>query len=187
MKACEQASGLTIYEHGLAVANRYRDLYEMLTSKRHHSSYEWHLEEKDYELLKLLSAKALSPKEARVYHIYHDCGKPSTMRLDEQGRKHFPGHAEASAKLFMQARPEDELTARLIAKDMLCHTTKPAAAGHLLQDPDFPTLMLTAWAELHANASALFGGFLADSFKIKRKQLSKLLKAYFQKEELHHK
>lgn len=72
------------------------------------------------------------------------------------------------------------MTARLIAKDMLCHTTKAADAGALLQDQDFPTLMLTAWAELHANASLLFGGYESDSFKIKRKALSKLLNRYSQ-------
>lgn len=174
MKACEQANGLTIYEHGLAVANRYRDLSVILSLYAVPGSYEWHIPDDAFMQLRKLQKLALSPQQARLYHVFHDCGKPSVLMTDEAGRRHFPNHAEASAKLFALALPEDSATARLINKDMLCHTTKPAAASELLQDADFPTLMLTAWAELHANASALFGGFESDSFKIKRKQLTKL-------------
>ena len=178
MKACEQAPGLSVYDHGLAVANRYRDLYVILGSCAAPSSYEWHIPDDAFSQLRELHKLALTPQQARIYHVFHDCGKPSTLTIDEQGRRHFPGHAEASARLFAEAAPEDELTARLISKDMLCHVTKAADSDFLLQDPDFPTLMLTAWAELHANASALFGGFESDSFKIKRKQLMKLNKRY---------
>ena len=175
MKGCEQASGMTIYDHGLAVANRYRDLYTILSLYAVPGSYEWHIPDDVSLQLRELCKLALTPQQVRIYHIFHDSGKPSTLTIDEQGRRHFPGHAEASAKLFTEAAPTDELSARLISKDMLCHTTKAADSDSLLQDPDFPTLMLTAWAELHANASALFGGFESDSFKIKRKQLTKLV------------
>lgn len=177
MKACEQASGLTIYQHGLAVANRYRDLHKLLSTGS--SAYAWHIEPDDMLILAKLLPAALSPKEARMYHIFHDCGKPSCLQVDADGKRRFPGHAEASAALFRKALPGDELSARLIEKDMLCHTTKPAQAQELLADPDFSTLLLTAWSELHANAEALFGGFQADSFKIKRKQLSKLGQKFF--------
>jgi hypothetical protein len=176
MKACEQAPSLSVYDHGLAVANRYRDLYNILASYAVPGSYEWHIPDESFLALRKLQKLALSPKEIRIYHVFHDCSKPSVLEVDEAGRRHFPNHAEASAKLFTLAAPDDELTPRLISKDMLCHVTKPADAKTLLQDQDFPTLILTAWAELHANASALFGGFDADSFKIKRKQLIKLTK-----------
>lgn len=176
MKACEQAPGFSVYEHGLAVANRYRDLYDLLSTGK--SAYEWHIPPEALETLRKLQPLALTPKQARLYHIYHDCGKPSVLELGEDGKRRFPGHAEASQRLYAEAMPEDELTARLIGKDMLCHTTRPADAASLIADPDFPTLMLTAWAELHANASVLFGGFEADSFKIKRKQLMRLLKIW---------
>lgn len=178
MKGCEQASGLSVYDHGLAVANRYRDLYDILASYAVSGSYEWHIPDDSFLALKKLQKLALTPQQARIYHVFHDCAKPSVLHIDEQGRRHFPGHAEASMKLFAKAAPADELSARLISKDMLCHTTKAADASTLLADPDFPTLMLTAWAELHANASVLFGGFDSDSFKIKRKQLMKINKRY---------
>lgn len=174
MKGCEQAPGLSVYDHGLAVANRYRELYNLLALYAVPGAYEWHIPDDAFTRLRELRKLALTPQEARIYHVFHDCGKPSTLQVDEQGRRHFPGHAAASARLFAEAAPTDKLTARLISKDMLCHVTKPADSDSLLQDPDFPTLMLTAWAELHANASALFGGFESESFKIKRKQLMRL-------------
>lgn len=178
MKSCEQAPGLSVYDHGLAVANRYRDLYNILALYAVPGSYEWHIPDESFLALRKLQKLALTPKETRIYHVFHDCSKPSVLEVDEAGRRHFPGHADASAKLFALAAPEDLISARLISKDMLCHVTKPAVAQTLLQDQDFPTLILTAWAELHANASALFGGFEAESFKIKRKQLIKLNKRY---------
>ena len=175
MKACDQAPGFTVYDHGLAVANRYRALWDHLSGIK--TAYEWHIPEDAMEYLQALKASALSPANARLYHVFHDCGKPSTLQVID-GVRRFPGHAEASARLFAEACPGDSLTARLISKDMLCHTTKPAQAAGLISDPDFPTLMLTAWSELHANASVLFGGFDSDSFKIKRKQLTKLLNRF---------
>lgn len=171
---------MTIYDHGLAVANRYRELYTILGLYAVPGSYEWHIPDDAALALRELRKTALTPQQARIYHVFHDCGKPSTLMIDEQGRRHFPGHAEASARLFAEAAPEDHVSARLISKDMLCHITKAADCDDLIRDQDFPTLMLTAWAELHANASALFGGFEADSFKIKRKALCKLLKRYSQ-------
>lgn len=157
------------------MANRYRGLWDYFNGV--HTAYEWHIPDKALEPLRRLQREALSPAKARLYHVFHDCGKPSTLQVID-GVSRFPGHVEASARLFAEACPEDTLTARLIAKDMLCHTTKPAAANDLVADFDFPTLLLTAWAELHANASVLFGGFEADSFKIKRKQLIKLNKLH---------
>ena len=106
---------------------------------------------------------------------------------DENGKPHFPNHAEASTHVYASFDPDDQQTIDLIGKDMLCHTVKPAQAESLLLDKDFSTLMLTAWAELHANASALFGGFESDSFKIKCKQLLKLCKRYSAEIDNYHK
>jgi hypothetical protein len=173
MKGTEQAKNWTIYEHGLSVANRYRDLYERLEHDQHHT-YSWAYSKETKAHLKKIRPLALPPKEVRTYHIYHDCGKPSCLVIDDQGRRHFPGHAERSAELFAAAFPEDERTVRLIRKDMLCHTVKGEAINGLIKDLDCPTLLLTAWAELHSNAEHIFGGFESDSFKIKRKQLEKI-------------
>lgn len=174
MKACEQARGLSIYQHGLDVANRYRDLHAILQLYAVKGHYEWSIPDQAYSQLQDISKHALSPKGARTYHIFHDCGKPRCLTIDETGRRHFPDHAKHSTEVYRQLFPEDHQTARLIEKDMLCHTLKGDDAEAFASDPYAPTLILTAWAELHANAEALFGGYETDSFKIKRKQLVKM-------------
>lgn len=174
MKACEQAPGYSIYQHGLDVANRYRALYEHVCGEP--TAYRWEIDAETCQALTALRKRALTPKEARLYHVYHDCGKPFTLTVDADGKRHFPGHAEASARLYREAFPGDEASARLIELDMLCHTARGEEAERLLELPEAPTLILSAWAELHANAEVLFGGFEADSFKIKRKRLVKLTK-----------
>jgi hypothetical protein len=174
MKACEQARGLSIYQHGLDVANRYRDLHTILQLYAVKGHYEWSIPDQAYSQLRDISKHALSPKEARTYHIFHDCGKPSCLEIDEAGRRHFPDHAKHSTEIYRQVFPDDTQTADLISKDMLCHTLKGTEADEFAKDPQAPTLILTVWSELHANAEALFGGFNTDSFKIKRKALQKV-------------
>lgn len=171
MKACEQAPGLSIYQHGLDVANWYRGLHELFNGEQ--SAYKFSFDETDIAKLKQLLPYAMTPKEARMYQVYHDCGKPYCIEFDEQGRRHFPNHAELSYETFNK-HFDDKRTADLIRHDMLCHTARGEELEALLELPDAPTLLLTAWAELHANASALFGGYDSDSFKIKRKKLRKL-------------
>lgn len=173
MKSCEQAHGLSIYQHGLDVANRYRDLSSFLQLAVK-GNYEWSIPEASIIQLHLIAKHALDPKEARTYHVFHDCGKPSCIEIDENGRRHFPDHAKKSTEIYCQLFPEDTRIAKLISKDMLCHTLKGDEAEEFAKDLLAPTLILTAWSELHANAEALFGGFNTDSFKIKRKALTKI-------------
>lgn len=177
MKDCEQASGLSIYQHGLDVANRYRDLYSMLSNGP--SAYNWNIPDKTFLQLKDIQKKALDPKEARVYHVFHDCGKPKCKTIDENGKQHFPDHAKESARIFKEIFPEDEQSYNLILHDMDCHTLKGEEALEFSKNPLAPTLILTAWAELHSNAEKLFGGFDSVSFKIKSKQLIKMTKLIY--------
>lgn len=172
MKACEQAKGLSVYQHGIDVANRYRDIYQALHGAP--SMYKWAIPDDSFELLSEIAKQALTPKEARTYQVLHDCGKPFCLEIDELGRRHFPDHARISAELYGRLFPDDPQTLGLISKDMLCHTLRGEAADEFARDPQAPTLIITAWAELHANAEALFGGFTSDSFKIKRKALEKI-------------
>lgn len=174
MKACEQAKGLSIYQHGLDVANRYRDLYSCLQMYAVKGHYEWAIPDQTFIQLRQIAKHALSPKDARTYHIFHDCGKPACLEIDADGRRHFPDHAKRSTEIYQQLFPEDQQTADLIAKDMLCHTLRGTDADAFASDPQAQTLIITAWSELHANAEALFGGFETDSFKIKRKSLLKI-------------
>ena len=174
MKSCEQAKGLSIYQHGLDVANRYRDFHTNLQMYGVEGHYKWDIPDASYLQLRVIAKHALSPKIARIYHIFHDCGKPSCLTIDSDGRRHFPDHAKHSTEIYKQLFPEDTQTIDLISKDMLCHTLKSTDAADFAKDPQASTLILTAWSELHANAEALFGGFNTDSFKIKRKGLIKM-------------
>jgi len=150
------------------VAARYKDLYIG------GGMYRWSFPEITEFQLNDLRRYAQDPEMIRAYHIYHDCGKPYTLVIDEQGRRHFPDHAKISTKIFRELFPADKLNALLIEQDMLCHTLKGEAAESFALTEDAPTLVLTAWAELHSNAEHLFGGLESESFKIKRKGLSKL-------------
>lgn len=107
-----------------------------------------------------------------TYHVYHDCGKPYCLTIDDEGKQHFPDHARVSASIW-RVNGGDEGVARLIQHDMDMHILKPSDAGDYKHLDLAPALLLTALSELHANA-AMFGGLESTSFKIKFKSLNKV-------------
>lgn len=153
-------------EHGLSVWKYTEKLIKSDTSDM--ILPQWYIEHKD----KLL--ENLHPIETvKEYNIYHDCGKHLCLTIDENGKRHYPNHAEVSKKAWLDAGG-DELTGRLIGLDMIFHTeTFDQIIERNLDIKDICTLMLTSLAELHANGE-MFGGFQSDSFKIKFKKLTKL-------------
>jgi len=171
MTYCEQAPGYSIYKHGTDVADRYADLWATLKGN---GRMEWSFKPDILEKLKSIQEKAIRPDAAHDYHVFHDCGKPYCLQVDEDGRRHFPGHAQISSSTWASLYPEDHTTIELMRLDMWCHTAKAEDREHIAKHPLGPTLILTAYAELHANAAVLFGGFDTDSFKIKRKCLDKI-------------
>ena len=126
------------------------------------------------------------PRLIKLYNIYHDCGKPFCLYEDEQGR-HFPNHAQVSKETWDRYFDEP-IVSKLIGADMHLHTCK---AADLFIDGftrhDYFTLLVTAFAEIHANAE-MFGGIESTSFKIKWKKLNqrgkKLIK-HFKEEDQH--
>jgi len=171
MQSCRQTPTQTIYEHGLSVADYYRDLRDHLEHKTP-LKYEWRLPSwiNDPWLL-----DNQHPREIMYdYHLYHDCGKPYCRTIDENGRQHFPDHAEVSAKIW-ESLGGDPLIGDLIRNDMRLHTAKQndlMAILYYIGSETLASLLLTALAEIHSNA-ALFGGIESDSFKIKWKRLEK--------------
>lgn len=168
MEACFQTVGLNMIQHGESVNAEYAKLIDDLDAG------------KSYPELQLLWDQkwewAKSATTLRNYHVYHDCGKHISLTIDEDGRRHYPDHAAHSKKQYEIIFPNDTFSARLIGKDMLIHTLKgDALRGFLACDPDAFNLLLTAFAEIHANAQ-MFGGFDSDSFKIKKKHLLKATK-----------
>lgn len=163
MSACSQSKGQTILEHGEAVAARYKDLIG-------EQKLEWRLP--DWFDLNYLLPLCPSAEIMEQYHIYHDCGKPFCLTIDDEGRQHFPDHARVSAAIW-RAYGGSEQIAELIARDMDMHILKPAQAAEYGRLDLAPALLLTALSELHANAE-MFGGIESTSFKIKFKALNKL-------------
>lgn len=162
MQSCEQAPGLNMLKHGQLVHQKYKDL---ITSSGH---------DKPDKFIDKIRNKLPPPEVLKAYHIYHDCGKHLCLEVDEQGRRHFPNHAEWSSKQFAYIFPDDTFSAVLIAKDMDFHTKRGEELCALCKSPFAPILLLTAFAEINANAS-MFGGQQSDSYKIKFKRLMKAI------------
>jgi hypothetical protein len=114
------------------------------------------------------------PSEAILerYAVNHDCGKHLVEVTDGEGR-HFPDHANASADYWLEHYPKDTHVALLMRNDMFIHTcTAEELDTSVLSHDVLCTLLLTALAEVHANA-AMFGGMDSQSFKIKWKQVNR--------------
>jgi hypothetical protein len=108
----------------------------------------------------------------KKYNIFHDCGKPYCHIIDEDGRSHFPNHAEVSASVW-NSTFNDPVVGKLISLDMLLHTaTAEEILAENLDIKDSLTLLVTALAELHSNAE-MFGGINSTSFKIKWKTIDR--------------
>lgn len=106
------------------------------------------------------------------YLRMHDCGKAFCMTLGDNGKPHYPDHAQVSARVWLKAGGL-AIVAELMAKDMLVHTISAADCESFAADPLAPVLLIAALAEIHANAVPIFGGFDSDSFKIKFKQIER--------------
>lgn len=115
------------------------------------------------------------------YLTMHDCGKPSALVVDPDGRRHFPDHAAVSTRVYLEqvtgggqlAPTQDELAiAALIGSDMDAHLLKADGIPAFVATGLAPGQLLAALAEVTSNA-AMFGGVDSTSFKIKWKHLDK--------------
>lgn len=169
MSNCEQSSGQSVLDHGISVQAWYNELIKYMTNG--HSDKVWKFPEWIHDHRELLLKHALPEDVTSLYQVYHDCGKPRCLTIDEEGRKHFPNHAEVSAQVWREAGGSEEV-ANLIERDMDVHKLKADGVAEFASRPQAVTLLLTGLAEVHSNAS-MFGGVDSVSFKIKWKQLDK--------------
>lgn len=169
-----QAPGLSVLEHGRQVHAYYLDLLNHLRGIP--SLHTWKVSLTPEQSLWLLQNQA-DPDTVREYQIYHDCGKPFCLTVDEEGRRHFPNHAAISESTWLQAGGNPQ-AARLMGMDMDLHTMSAEDCVAFATRPEAATLMLTALAEIHANAS-MFGGVDSTSFKIKSKHLDRRFRSVF--------
>lgn len=115
-------------------------------------------------------------KQVKRYIINHDCGK-HLCRVEENGREHYPDHANVSADYWAK-HSDDKLIEKLIRNDMFFHTCTAEELNNAgLNKQELATLLLASIAEIHANAE-LFGGINSQSFKIKYKQLDRRGKSF---------
>jgi hypothetical protein len=115
----------------------------------------------------------------KEYTIHHDCGKFYCKIIDDNGKQHFPNHAEVSAKLWLEIGGSKQ-AASLMGKDMIIHTMKAIDVDQFIKSPEAITLLIVGLAEIIAN-SQMFGGFTSTSFKIKYKHLDQRGKAITKK------
>lgn len=162
-----QTEGLTIMQHGEAVW----DVSKAIISGNFEGMK---LPDNFIEHHRYLINNTVSFKDFKQYNIYHDCGKPFVLEFDEEGRRHFPNHANESKNVY-SALYGDGTVSELIGLDMLMHTgTAQEIENSGLSKKVLFTLIVTAFAEIHANAK-MFGGIESTSFKIKYKKLCKRL------------
>lgn len=186
MTECEQTSGQNMIQHGTSVRDYLFDLIGYLqTGDSSKLQYEWKLPEKWFGLrpagrspdddvnsrLPLFreAIEAVSEKTLELYTVYHDCGKPFCRTIDDDGKVHFPDHAEWSYTVF-QKFFADDTAAHFILHDMDIHTLKATGEAEFAQLALAPILLLSGLAEVHSNAR-MFGGLESTSFKIKYKTL----------------
>jgi len=119
----------------------------------------------------LLLSKLPSKETLALYQRYHDCGKPYCRQIDADGRQHFPNHALVSKEVWLQHGGSLEI-AELIGLDMCVHLLKAEDVPAFAEKPQASALILTALAEVYANAP-MFGGTDSTSFKIKFKHIER--------------
>lgn len=177
MNHCEQTKGMTILEHGHQVAEKYKQLIRGDIDG-------WKLPDW-YNEIDILKALLPSADVMELYHVFHDCGKIKCLKIDEDGKRHFPNHAIISAREWLISGGSQEV-ADLIERDMDMHLLRPSQAIEYNRLDLVPALLLTALSEIHANAE-MFGGIDSTSFKIKFKSLNRLGNAFIKliKEKYH--
>lgn len=171
MQACFQSAGQNMLQHGQAVSKQFEQLHAHLATGAPLSG-EWRLPTwLTPEVGQMLVTRLPSLETLSAYHLYHDCGKPRCSTVDEDGRQHFPDHARVSRQVWLEHGGDAEV-GDLIGMDMDVHLLKAEDIPEFAARPQAAALLLTALAEIHANAT-MFGGTESTSFKIKLKHIER--------------
>ncbi len=172
MRSCSQSAGVSVLKHGMLVNDAYERIRAYIAGEP--SPDGWRLPDWTRDALVVTYNASLSEADLaiiREYQIFHDCGKPYVRIEDADGRVHFPDHARMSGRIW-ESVGGHPVAARLMTMDMDAHLLKSGDVAEFASRPEALTLLITALAEVHANAT-MFGGLDSDSFKIKAKHLDK--------------
>lgn len=178
MKTCGQSETLTVLEHGYMVKNYLFDLIEHLETGSP-LRYEWKLPNWVLENKERFLASLPSKLTLKRTTIMHDCGKPYCIVFDDEGKRHFPNHAQVSYNVFKQLY-DDGIAAELILHDMDIHLLKADGVEEFSKNKYALVHLIIGLSEIHANAS-MFGGIHSTSFKIKYKSIDSRGKALLAK------
>jgi hypothetical protein len=173
MSSCEQTKGLSVLGHGKLVHKYFKDIYNYLNGSD--LELEWRLPSWIEGNEEFLLDNLLDFETLKMYQIYHDCGKPYCLTIDNEGKRHFPNHANVSADIWENFSNNKQIS-DLIRQDMDIHLLKNDGVPEFASRKEAISLLLTGLSELHANAS-MFGGIDSTSFKIKFKNIEKRGKA----------
>jgi hypothetical protein len=173
MRLCPQTDSQSVYQHGVSVRDHIFQLIDYLDIGVIGDG--WKLPDWMSEYRIQIKSKLLPKEIIDQYAVFHDCGKPYCITLDQGGKRHFPDHAEVSYHTWMRADGNEQI-ANLIRWDMKIHTIKSADVEEFCQHSEAITLLLAGLAEVHSNAK-MFGGIQSESFKIKYGQINKRGKA----------
>ena len=166
MKTCEQTKGMSVLQHGESVRDYLFDLIKHLRTGTP-LKYEWKLPDWVLENKDLILSSLPDNDTLELYTKFHDCGKPFCLKIDNEGRRHFPNHAQISYDIFKSVF-DNPVASELILHDMDIHLLKADGVELFSKNPYALTLLLTGLAEIHSNAN-MFGGIESTSFKIKWK------------------
>lgn len=169
MSDCEQTKGQSVLDHGISVK---KYLFDLINHLRFNTplKYDWRLDDWLISNKDLILSSLPDDETLDLYTTYHDCGKPFCRIVDEDGKVHFPNHAEVSYQYFNQVF-DNKTAAELIRHDMDIHLLKSDGVEEFCKNPFALTLLLTGIAETHSNANMF--GLGSTSFKIKNKNISK--------------
>lgn len=168
MESCQQNDFQTIYQHGQNIAECFRRIFDYLDGKD--SLSDWKIP-KWLEVYKdKIKSKLLDRDKILQYALFHDCGKPFCLEIDNNGKRHFPNHAQISYQTWLTAGGDEEI-ANLIHMDMDIHLLKEDGIAEFASRKEAITLLLAGLAEIHGNAK-MFGGIDSTSFKIKWKHIN---------------
>lgn len=170
MLETKQGPDLDVLRHGVEVHQRYRDLLRLLRGRK--PVMYWDLPDWFMKAAKLIP-KQERFQDMRRFHLFHDCGKPYSMQI-EDGNKRFPDHEKVSGQVSRKLKFKENIS-QMIELDMICHKTTSEEFEQYKNHPLLPSLLLTSIAEVYAN-NRLFGGFDSESFKIKHKKVLSRLK-----------
>lgn len=179
MMACDQTKGQNVLQHGRSVREHYFALVDHLEGLHDlNKTDNWKLptwaDTYKEQILSSLPSRYIMDR----YLTLHDCGKPAVREVDEDGRVHFPNHAESSGKIYRETFGEqaNDTVAYLIEHDMEVHMLKAADIPEFVSHETAVAQLLAALSEVTSNA-AMFGGVESTSFKIKYKQIDQRGKA----------